>query len=210
MAGTAAAPSTGATRSNEADGSMTCKGHSGSIEEVTEERMADIRRQVVGEGNETLDQLEQMVYAARVDDMPVFDCMVVIGDRVLHPGQNQAFFSHVEQQVYKLVIHGGYCFERHSTGEIKLTVPKDAWSLKIPSTMHLHPSRTCCGMFQVLVVFEEGDCAKIQERHEASALHLHDVTYDEGLFGEEDAREHMRAKEEWPSTGCWPDIPMPP
>lgn len=177
---------------------MTCKGHSIGIQESTEEEMAEIRRQAVDEGNYTLEELEQMVYAAKVDRMPVFDCTVIVGTQMLDHGKNHAFVTHLEQEVYKLIVDGGYCFERHPTGEVKFTVPKDAWALKIQGTMHLHPSRTCCGMFQVLVVFEHDDVE--EEIRPALSLHMDkdDVTDDRELPGEEEAREHMRSKEEWP------------
>ena len=201
---------------------MTCKGHSIGIKESSEEEMAEIRRQAIEQGNATLEALEQIVYAADSNKMPVFDCTVVIGNQMLHHCKNQAFIAHVEQEVYKLIVDGGYCFERHPTGEVKFNVPKDAWALKIPGTMHLHPSRTCCGMYQVLVVIKEGDAGEINVPHDALVPYLYyendEVTDDdegeegeEGdeLSGEEEAREHMRSKEEWPPTGR-PRIPTPP
>lgn len=211
---TATAPAVGDRRGEVR--AISGHGHSVGIEEVSKERMEQIREEASAMGCETLEQLEECVARADPADLPVFDATIVFGDEMLAHHENARFVSFVEQQVYDLVVHKGFMFQQHASAEVKFAVPPEAWALKVPAVMHLHPSRTCCRMFQVLVVITQDAAPEIQVPHQALVPRLlywpfeeEEAEESEGeeLSAEQAAHLHMDAQKDWP-TNVRPQYPI--
>ena len=171
--------------------------------------MSEIRKQAVEFGSATLEQFEECVYLADHARLPVLDATIVMGNEMLDHDANAAFLCHVERVVYDLVVHKGFCFAQQPTGEIKFVVPSDAWTLKVEASVHMHPKRTCCGMFQILVVIQLDALYEIKVPHAelvprlgcyggaAQPEDIEEEEEEEEEEGEEEARSHMRSQEEW-------------